>query len=496
MLYSHLFFSSFFLCAILFQPASAPGQFIQPAGHMPLGRAFHGAATLGDYTYVFGGSAFVGDVEQVPNSVMRAPVIAGRGLGQWEYTRSLPEPRYYISNATLVLNDTVYIVGGANGPDGDSLDTALWSRPGSDGHLSPWNYSPSFGQKLSSVTAVSTPGYIHIIGGYSYDATTREESVSREVLTSRIAADGSMSQWISGPQLPLPLWYHHAQVTQGRVYVWGGLSTPDFNSPDPSPYVFSATILASGRIGEWREERIRLPQPFYAGASAVAGPYLMTFSPRYAGPTLSNNVWWTFISSEGIQPWQPQQTEIPMRSYHAISADYRRGAIYVNGGRWERFGDKLPHVFSFQLSRAAKEAALASYESARAANSDAVAESTPSVNFAYERGGLPDYALPGFLTIENARQMSAEGKPMVLYFSAENARPCQDQRAELNQPRLQELTEKAAFAWVNAPDHPQLNQQLGVYRVPTWVFYDNNGEVRTKETGIMTIEEIAELVAQ
>ena len=490
-----LFFASAF--AVLAAATPLPAQFIVPAGKLPLPRAFHGAVTLGDYTYVFGGSAAVDKVEQVPNSVMKAKIDAAGNIGAWEFTRSLPQPRYYISNATLVLSDVVYIVGGSDGANGASQDTVLWTRPGESGHLEPWRTSSSFGSRLNNTTAVSTPGYIHIVGGYSSTGTMAEASVSSAVISGRILPDGSISEWIKGPPLPRPIWYHHAQVSQGRVYAWGGLTNTDYTKPEPSSSVFSAPILASGLIGTWTTEKVTLPKPFYAGCSSVAGPYLMTFSASYGRTELSNDVWWTYVTREGIQPWQRQPTQIPMNIYHAIAPDYRRGAIYVSGGRTTRNSPKLGDILAFRLTDGARQSAVETWTSERAAHSTAIASVTTGGNYSYQAAAAaPTGALPGFLSVDRARAAYAQNpaKPLVLYFNVEGAKPCADQRALLADPAARSILDKGSFAWVNALEHPQLNQQLGVYRVPTWIFYDRNGEVKTRVPGVMSVAEIESTV--
>jgi len=489
-----LFKNLFLLALLLFLSvpiSKSPAQEFVPAGQLPLPRAFHGAATVGQYYYAVGGSTFIEsqNKEPVPNSVHKALIDPDGILGPWTPAQSLPDARYYISNATITLGDTIYIVGGADGPDGDSLDTVLWARSDSRGNLTPWRTSAPFGQKLANVTAVSTPGYLHVIGGATFIG--EKGQVSNRVISNRVRPDGSLGEWIEGPSLPYSVWYHQAQVAQNRVYVWGGITNPDYRLPVMSPYVISAPILANGLLGDWEKEAYELPQAFYGGASAVAGPYLLTFSPRYGDQALSNDVWWTFIGSDGMQSWQRRPTQLPMRLYHGVAADYLNGAIYVSGGRFDRPGNKLNTVAMFRLSDKARQAALAGYQSARAAHSESLTSYSPSEP--------ADIHMPrGFQSLEFARRLSGNsgGKPLVLFFTVNTSDPCREQRQLIDSPDFEPLLKQAIFTQVNASDNAQLNQQIGVFRVPAWVFYDGNGEIQRKETGVLSAPEIAQMIQE
>jgi len=490
---------------------TAQNDFIRSSTPLSAGRAFHGTAVMGDWLYVFGGSSATpgrgGEVvggEAKDASVLKARIAADGSTGPWEKTTSLPQPRHYVANSTLALNDAVYIVGGSDAPSGGKrFDNALYTRPLADGTLSPWTASPSFGEGLSTITAVTTPGHIHLIGGLRGD-----DQPTASVKTSTLRPDGSMGSWTDGPPLPIAVWFHHAGVAGGRAWVWGGL--PHGDSPNgprkPTDRVFSSPILASGELGPWREEAVRLPVGMYSASSAVAGPYLISFAPRYEGGQHSADIVWTFVSPDGIKPWQRRSTEMPHRLYHAVAPNYRLGTIHVTGGRPERGAAMTAGSTILALSPAARGLAEETWIASRqgipaGAMVAALQAPRPEVHavslsyLAEERVTVG--ALPGFNSVAQARRIaSSQRMPLVMYFNMAGAPPCEQQKAEMLKPPFVAASSAAVFAWVDTAEHPQLAQQLGVYRVPTWVFYDRNGAelVGARTVGATSAEQLARTV--
>ncbi|MGF1573958.1 MAG: hypothetical protein ACFCU1_12915 [Sumerlaeia bacterium] len=500
-------------------------RFIYGARDLPKGRGFHGSAVMGDYLYVFGGSSTTtpadpqgnGWREDVDLSVIKAQILQGGQLGEWENTTPLPRGFHYIEASTISLNDVVYVVGGSALPaNGDYYNTAIWSKPLPDGTLMPWRESRPFGEKLAIMTAITTPGHLHIIGGLTDNDGTRSGArlPTAKVYSNNIFSDGTMGEWKEGPTLPVGLWFHSAGVVAGRAYVWGGLAGLDPTVESTSANVFSSPILGSGELGPWRAESTYLTYGMFSASSAVAGPYLISFSPRYPSApgtpsAISSDVWWSYITPNGLQPWVREETNIPNRLYHSITPDYRRGTIYLLGGRPERAVEFTNKVSYFTLSPAARSMAENQWSALNRAHSttvstfDTLASSTSTgpqgadqLSYLADRR-LASSASKGFYTITEARNVanSASGKkPLIIYFNADTAQPCVDQKAILDQPEFAAVANKAAFAWVNTREYPQLAQQLGVYRVPTWVFFDRNDSEVRRVSDVIPMQELGNIV--
>jgi len=471
---------------------------------LPEGRQMYGAAVLGNSLYVIGGNWAR---DGYTANCCRAPILPDGSLGAWTETTPMPQPRSYIGNATLALNDMIYVVGGfLNDETKFSYNTAIWSRPGPDGNLGPWQESPPFAAAgRDCLTVVSTPGFIHVLGG-----SVGSRNPTAEVITGVVDAEGRIAAWEPGPPMPVQLWFHHAAALAGRVWVWGGLTGAQPNTA--SNRVYSASILGTGRIGEWREESQRLPMPIYAASNATAGPFLMTFCPRDINGTPGNDIWVATVGAEGLSPWMRLTSELPCKLYNSAATDYRRGVVYLPGGRLSHDVHQLdPTVYLFRLSAQAREqsevaaappGAAPGAAATPAAQSTAMAVSSSMMattgqgadSYTFQTAGrLAQEAAPGFLTYAQAKAAAAQAppRPLILYFHSAMAKPCKLQEEILKSPQFQAVAAQGAFAWVDIRENPQLAQQMGVFRVPAWIFYDVRGAERYRFSQVLSLDALA-----
>lgn len=490
----------FLLGLALVVTAATLGRAQEPA-YAPIGattpmldvRQMHGAAVLGDYLYVVGGTT---GKEGYASSCEVAHIRPDGLLDSWQNTTPLPTPRCYISNSTVALNDTIYVVGGfdnrVTGPrnaEGFNARTVYWARPTPDGQLGPWQESPPFpGEGISCLTVVATPQHLYVLGGLKDDNTP-----TANVYMGTIDADGGIADWKAGPPLPIPLWFHNAVTVGGRVWVWGGLSGPTNQST--SDRIFSSPILKDGSLGDWREETTKLPVPYYSAANASAGPYVMAFCPRLTGGTTTTDVWFTQVGDHGMSTWNRFRTHLTAHRYMAAAPDYRRGTIYIPGGRVSptQLEDK---VFYFTLSKSARQEEEGP---ARRAETTVALSSQPAQPSQYQytfqaaaAPNLPQGAVPGFLPYDEARRyaLGPPSRPLMLYFTLPNVPPCEKQNQILRDPRFAALSREAAFAWIPVQEYPQLVQQLGVFRVPSWVLYDARGNSHGRVSEPLTLDQL------
>lgn len=471
---------------------------------MPVGRAKHGSAVLGDFLYVFGGQVGGKTIpKQLLNegsfttSVMKAPILPSGQLGPWSNDRLLPQFRSYISNSTVALNDMVYLVGGTDGLEdlkkkGTKYKTVLISKPGANGVLEPWIESMEFpGPGLSCFTVAATPGFLHIIGG-----NTEALEPTGNVITGVLAADGTIASWEPGPPLPTALWFHHSTVASGRVWTWGGLTTT--KSSSASNAVYSSVINGTGRLSPWRKESTTLPDPIYRGANAVAGPFLMTFCVSYVGGKTSNDVVFSYLSPQGLSPFTKLPTALPVQIYTACAPDFRRGTIYLPGGQTE-YSDvgMAQDVIYFRLTKSARDTIQTLNTREEIAQSSEINNSSPAPATSRVPAGAGATApgpLPGFLPYDQARRqlLANSGKPLVAYFHMDGSAPSEAQKQRMAQdPGLPGLTQRAIFAWVDVRQSPQIAQQFGIFRAPTWILYDPQGRELGRAARALTSADIA-----
>jgi hypothetical protein len=480
-----------FLCS---PKTFAESEFIKQVNSLPVARGFHGTVVLGDFLYVIGGSALVDDLQVPAITTHVARIFPDGQLSQFLTTSRLPQSRHYISNSTLVLNDTVYVIGGGEEiVGGANSKTIAWTRPTPSGMLEPWRESAPFPQTegLNCMVSISTPGYLHVLGG-----ADKANNVHKEVWSIKVNPDGSLGQWEAGPSLPAPLWFHMGAVVGGRAYIWGGL---DYYAIGEIPYacqnIYSAPILSSGRLGKWRVESTKLPTGLYAASTATAGPYVFCISPRYQGGEISSDLWWTYVTPQGMTEWKRIETQLPNKLYRAAATDYRRGIIYVSGGKTKKGTVPIVDQFLLKLSPQVKSLAekswLATQSSAQVASIEYGSQNRTQLSFSASSAG----SIPGFYQLDAARSLSQQKKrPLVMYFYSEAAIPCQKQLEVIQTEEFSNLLNQAVFCAINPQKFPQFAQQYAVFRVPTWVCFNSDEEERGRLIGAQSFEALSSAI--
>lgn len=458
-----------------------------PTTPMPTARQMYGAVVLGDYLYLIGGNT---DEEGFLVSVQKSLIKSDGHLGAWEATTPLPRGRAYIENCTMALNDIVYVVAGYEGTVENATNTIFWTRPKTDGHFEPWRESAAYpGEGIYCSAAVATSGYIHLIAG-----VMKPLNPSALVWSAQVGADGGILGWEPGPELPFPLWYHSAGVAGGRVWVWGGLK--DKSPKSASNTVLCAPILSSGKLGPWMVYPQPLPMPLYSASSTVSGSYLLSFCPRYAGAQVSNDIWYAYIYPQGLSTWSRVPTDIPSKLYIGLATDYRRGNVYIPGGRLmpkERQMDNTVYVVRLMGQQAAAEP---HEDTAQEAELSSVGHGADRLSY-MQQTLRTDSAFSGFLSFEQAQRSYGQNKmPIIAYLHSEKAQRCQQQAEQLQKFNATAHAGKILFTEVNTAAFPQIAQQTGVFRVPTWLFYDARGVERLRKTGVLTTEELDTLSRQ
>jgi len=476
-------FFVFFCVFLIFATLRAQEKFYKEATPLPSPRQMHGAVVLGDYLYVLGGNHPVSGYQK---NVFKAPILSDGNLGQWSETTPLPYQKCYIENSTLVLNDIVYVLGGYDPLNKTCPNSILWTRPGPGGNLEPWRSSISHpGSGVHCTVAVATPGYLHLIGGIQAN-----EMVSELVWSARISPDGTVTAWEKSYPLPTKLWYHCGAVAGGNVWIWGGLPTRKDNVV--SDKIFYAAILSSGKLGPWKTYTTPLPVGFYASSSTVSGEYLISFCPRYAGREASNDIWFATVKQNKLSAWKRQQTDLPARMYIGLATDYRKGCVYIPGGRKTDKDKNLvnQNVFFFKLlhhaPRKAGTDAAQTVETGMMAHANKYSYMQPTTQ--------SSEAIPGFISTEQSRQ--ASGIPILLYIHTKKAINCKKQNGILRNFNTSQYAGKIIFAELDTLKYPQIAQQYGIFQVPCWVYFDRNGNLVDRKFGIIPLDELGNIVRQ
>ena len=470
------------LCLFITWNAASQNQFLNITTPMTKGREMYGSAILGDYIYLIGGNR--GD-EGFTLSVEKAHISPNGNLGAWQETSPLPASRCYIENSTLSLNDIVYVVGGMDGRRDTKSNTILWGRPREDGSIERWQESLPFpGPGVDCTVAVASPGYIHLVGG-----AVKDDIPVSHVWSARTSPDGSISGWERGPALPFKLWYHCGGVAGGYVWIWGGLT--EHKSTSVNGAILYSPILSSGKLGAWQVSTRTLPQAFYSASASVSGQYLISFCPRYSGAEISNDIWYAYAYPTGLSQWVRIPTPIHARLYIGLATDYRRGHVYIPGGRKSKTrGDIDNTVYYFSLRGSKEEVQQETPAAADSLNATTYGSGRENLSYLQQSQSSEEH-FKGYLPYDQARQTClANKKPLILYFHTPTTRHSQQQREILLLFDASKYSDKVVFSEIDASRFPQIAQQHGIFKIPCWVFYNKHGNKITQRIGILKLGEL------
>ncbi|MBN1902128.1 hypothetical protein JW926_12460 [Candidatus Sumerlaeota bacterium] len=481
-----------FILLTILAPAD---DFFHTTTPLPIATQMYGAVVLGDYLYVIGGNSYVpGTVEDLwQTSVWRAFIYPDGSLEKWEKCAPIPHNRSYIENQTIVLNDVVYALCGYDGKNETRYKNILWTRPLPNGELEPWRESPPCpGQAVNCAVAVSTPGYIHLIAGRG-----EKETALPDVWSAQIAADGTVLGWEPAPFLPAPLWFHHAGVVGGRVWVWGGLKGNSNKSVNDN--IYFSEILPSGRLGKWEVADKKLNPAFFGAACAVSGDFLLSFFPRYAGGETSYDIVYSTFDGKVLSDWGLITAGTKARLYTSVATDYRNNILFLPGGRIEH-GPKAEYldstVYCFRIKPSDKSAAVDATPTPALLIGIASGARDQTARLSYTYHTITTGIHRGFHTYEKSREIfEKKNRPVVIYFYTKTARNCVKQ-GQILQEQFNPATygDAMIFAELDGQNYPQLSQQYGVFRFPAWVFFNSRGKEIGRKVQALEATELDALV--
>ena len=185
-----------------------------------------------------------------PTGVYGTVEVLDLTTNTWTTLPAMKTPRHGM--AVLAIGNTVYAIAGAGAPGHtDSLTTNEAVDMTSFANASAWRTLPSAPTARQQVGATVSDGVVWVFGGLTTNggATTRVEGF-----------DPTISTWESGPDLPFPLHHEMAVVYRGDMVVLGGWVP--FGVPDAlvSDHVWAL------RNGKW----VALPPLHHARAAGAA----------------------------------------------------------------------------------------------------------------------------------------------------------------------------------------------------------------------------------
>jgi hypothetical protein len=193
------------------------------------------SVTGGPVVVIAGGSTtFLG----TPNTTVYTSSIdtTSGALSAWSSQQALPSALQ--NQATCSANGYVYLCGGIPNPAGNSITQVLYAQV-SNGQITQWKTGPPLPIGLSLSYAISASGFLFVIGGSNAVGTP-----VANVYYSAINSDGSLGPWLTGP--PLPTAQNNLNGTvfsnDNMIFVNGG-----------SPVYYGLGVTQAGPATEWNQ---------------------------------------------------------------------------------------------------------------------------------------------------------------------------------------------------------------------------------------------------
>ncbi len=220
---------------------------------LPQNKSWHSSVIVGNYIYAMGGVDL-----GVVDTVYYTSVNSDGTINNWQSAISLPQKIY--GSSAVTYNNYIYMIGGWIDSPIVASNKIYYTSVNSDGTIGSWNTTTSLPLGLSDVGSTLSNGYIYVVGGVSDPATT-----VNKVYYSKINSDGTIGSWNpSSNVLPQSLFFPQIQSYHGYIFSVGGN-----DNPNPVASVYSAPLGADGSVGAWTLSSNSLPEPTSHATSSV-----------------------------------------------------------------------------------------------------------------------------------------------------------------------------------------------------------------------------------
>lgn len=253
------------------------------------------------------------------NTIQTAAIASDGTIGVWSASViSLPSGMKNFQVA--VTKNYLYLFSSIG--SGNNSNSIYRSPIDSSGVLGNWQSDGTLPSGVSGHQVFATSSRLYIVGGSTDGGSTAVSTVHY----ATINGDGTLDSWTAGPSLPMSVQHARLAVTKGRVYLIGGHT----GSVVLSNLVYG-TIDATGVVTGWTSS-ITLPTSSALGHSLVTEKHVY-----YIGGTNNNdltgtssNIYRSPIQSDGsLGSWELMSGSCSVKGGNIISI---RNRIVVLGG--------------------------------------------------------------------------------------------------------------------------------------------------------------------
>lgn len=224
--------------------------------------------------------------------------------------------------AAITHNGFMYVIGGVDGRE--FVGTVEFAKIQPDGSLSQWQLGPPLNEERGFIDAVVHGDSIYVVGGGN---GPNGKHLLRSAEKAKINADGSLSPWVTEQNgMKLPRRCSKILVVGDYIYSFGGFGGTLLDSVEQAP------ILADGHLGEWvvEDQTMTLPRYVNAVKKVHNNAYVIGGHDQMKGVGIVDVEWATPAKDGSIANWQ-KTASLQVGRYGLSSAGYGN-FVYALGG--------------------------------------------------------------------------------------------------------------------------------------------------------------------
>jgi len=261
----------------------------------------------GKYLFVLGGV----DGKNFLSSIERSIIRKDGELERWKVVGNLPDARGFFD--ALIVGNRLFVVGGANGANGQNLLATVFSAEiNAKGELGDWKQQSSMSLPRRCVKVFALNGRLYAAGGFA-------GSLLDSLEYSEIDKEGNLGVWkMDSRTLTIPRYVNALKSAGNSIFVLGGHHEKQGTG--------LASVERLDRSSDHWSSMHPMQQGRYALSAIVAGNYLFAMGGISGAKYFSSIEY--FSQESGV--WK-YTTDLPVAMANFSTIEYD-DAIYVIGG--------------------------------------------------------------------------------------------------------------------------------------------------------------------
>lgn len=285
-----------------------------------LSRRAPAAVTYNGYIYIVGG---IDGNDRYVHQVEYVPILKDGTLGEWQRSSPIIEGRFY--NAAVAYDGYIYALGGGSGVTGEQnhpIASVERAKINPDGSLASWQTISHMLTPRRGLKTVLLNNTLYAIGGY-------DGRFLKSIEQAMIQNDGSLSYWqMEQHESIIDRYIHSATASDNVIYLLGG----HMRNPNQASYsdVESSRILANKQLAPWQIEKHGLLTSRLVAEAFSLGPFIY-IAGGHTGSQRLTSVEVAHINDSGqLEPWRNTSPLPVTRS--AYAATTYQNYVYLLGG--------------------------------------------------------------------------------------------------------------------------------------------------------------------